>query len=114
MKLSLDVIGYGGYFTKDNDQLSLEDSVRRAAEFGYDAACIFAHRPLGFPLDLNADRRKRLKDLYAELDLEMGGIVCCNNFVEGIMSWSSHKRKKYCIRSPASTWRPILEAPWLG
>jgi sugar phosphate isomerase/epimerase len=83
MKLSLDVIGYGGYFTRAGEQLSLEDSVRRAAKFGYDAACIYAHRPLGFPLDLNADRRKKLRDLYAELDLEVGGIVCCTNFVEG-------------------------------
>lgn len=82
MKLSLDVIGYGGYFTKDNDQLPLEDAVRRAAAFGYDAACIYAHRPIGFPLDFDADRRKRVRDLYQELGLEVGGIVCCNNFVE--------------------------------
>jgi sugar phosphate isomerase/epimerase len=82
MKLSLDVIGYGGYFTRDFEQLSLEDAVRRAAEFGYDAACIFAHRPIGFPLDFDADRRARLRDLYQELDLEVGGIVCCNNYVE--------------------------------
>ncbi len=83
MKLSLDVIGYGGYFTKDREKLSLEDSVRRAAQFGYDAACVFAHRPLGFPGDLSADRRKKLVDLYAELGLEMGAVVCCNNFMDG-------------------------------
>mgnify|MGYP005858440963 FL=1 len=82
MKLSLDVIGYGGYFTRDYEKLPLEDAIRRAAKFGYDAACIYAHRPLGFPLDLNADRRKRLVDLYQELGLEVGGIVCCTNFVE--------------------------------
>jgi sugar phosphate isomerase/epimerase len=82
MKLSLDVIGYGGYFTRNFEKLSLEDSFRRAAIFGYDAACVFAHRPLGFPMDLNADRRRRLVDLYQELDLEVGAIVCCNNFVD--------------------------------
>jgi sugar phosphate isomerase/epimerase len=49
MRLSLDTIGYGGYFTKNHERLSLEDSVRRAAQYGYDGACIFAHRPLGFP-----------------------------------------------------------------
>lgn len=82
MKLSLDTIGYGGYFTKNFEKLSLENAVRRAAKYGYDAACIFAHRPLGFPIDFDAKRRKKLKDLYTELDLEMGAIVCCNNFVD--------------------------------
>lgn len=82
MKLSLDTIGYGGYFTKNFEKLSLESAVQRAAKYGYDAACIFAHRPLGFPIDFDEKRRKKLKDLYAELDLEMGAIVCCNNFVD--------------------------------
>lgn len=82
MKLSLDTIGYGGYFTKNFEKLSLEDAVRRASRYGYDAACIFAHRPLGFPIDFDVKRRKRLKDLYSELDLEIGAVVCCNNFVD--------------------------------
>lgn len=83
MKLSLDTIGYGGYFTRDYEKLSLEDAFRRAAKFGYDAACIYAHRPLGFPGDLDADRRKGLVDLAGELDIEIGGVVCCTNFQEG-------------------------------
>jgi sugar phosphate isomerase/epimerase len=97
MKLSLDVIGYGGYFTKDNDKLSLEDAIRRAAKFGYDAACIFAHRPLGFPMDLSADRRKKLVDIYKELDLEVGAIVCCNNFVDAnhVLVYNTEKEIMY-------------------
>jgi sugar phosphate isomerase/epimerase len=113
MKLSLDVIGYGGYFTRPGEQLSLEDSVRRAAKFGYDAACIYAHRPLGFPLDLNADRRKRLRDLYAELDLEVGGIVCCTNFVEGnhVLVYLREKEIMYtmaCIDLAADLGSPVV------
>ena len=69
MKFSLDTIGYAGYFT-DGESLSLEDSFRRAAKFGYDAACIYAHRPMGFPMDINADRRKQLVDL-AESEREL-------------------------------------------
>jgi sugar phosphate isomerase/epimerase len=103
MKLSLDTIGYGGYFTAPGEQLALEDAVRRAAQFGYDAACIYAHRPLGFPLDLDRDRRKRLKDLYDELDLEMGAIVCCTSFLEAnhVLLYPQEKEILYvreCIR----------------
>jgi sugar phosphate isomerase/epimerase len=82
MKFSLDTVGYGGYFT-DNQHLPLEDAMRRAANFGYDAVCIYAHRPIGFPLDLDQNRRKKLKDLAAELDLELGAVVCCTNFMKG-------------------------------
>ena len=97
MKLSLDVIGYGGYFTKDNDKLSLEDAIRRAAKFGYDAACIFAHRPLGFPMDLSADRRKKLVNLFQEIDLEVGAIVCCNNFLDAnhVLVYNTEKEIMY-------------------
>jgi sugar phosphate isomerase/epimerase len=103
MKLSLDTIGYGGYFTAPGEQLALEDAVRRAAQFGYDAACIYAHRPLGFPLDLGADRRKHLKDLYRQLDLEMGAIVCCTSFLEAnhVLLYPQEKEILYvreCIR----------------
>jgi sugar phosphate isomerase/epimerase len=81
MKFSLDTVGYGGYFTA-GENLPLEDAMRRASHFGYDAVCIYAHRPIGFPMDFDADRRKRIKDLAAELDLEFGAVVCCTNFLE--------------------------------
>lgn len=99
MKLSLDVIGYGGYFTKEYQQLSLEDALRRTAKYGYDAACIFAHRPIGFPLDFDEERRKKIKDLYQELDIEVGGIVCCNNFVDGnhVLVFPREKEVLYTI-----------------
>jgi sugar phosphate isomerase/epimerase len=83
MKLSLDSIGYGGYFTAPGESLPLEEAFKKAAKFGYDAGCIYAHRPLGFPLDLDQDRRKRLVDLALELDLELGAVVCCTNYMEG-------------------------------
>jgi len=83
VKLSLDSIGYGGYFTAPGESASLEEVIKRASAFGYDAVCIYAHRPIGFPLDLDAYRRQRLKELARQLDLEFGAVVCCNNFVEG-------------------------------
>jgi sugar phosphate isomerase/epimerase len=103
MKLSLDTIGYGGYFTAPGEQLPLEDAIRKAAQFGYDAACIYAHRPLGFPLDLDPTRRKRLKALYGELDMEIGAIVCCTSFLEAnhVLLYPQEKEILYvreCIR----------------
>ena len=83
MKLSLDSIGYGGYFTRPGESATLEEAMRRAATFGYDAVCVYAHRPMGFPLDINSDRRKALLDLARQLDLEFGAVVCCTNFQEG-------------------------------
>jgi len=102
MKLSLDTIGYGGYFTEKFKKLSLEDSVRKAAEYGYDAACIFAHRPLGFPMDFDKDRRAELVELYRKLGLEIGAIVCCNNFVDSdhVLVFNTEKEimfTKQCI-----------------
>jgi sugar phosphate isomerase/epimerase len=82
MKFSLDSVGYGGYFT-DGENISLEESMKRASKFGYDAVCIYAHRPIGFPMDFSQDRRKKLKDLAKELDLEFGAVVCCTNFMKG-------------------------------
>jgi sugar phosphate isomerase/epimerase len=83
VKLSLDSIGYGGYFTAPGETASLEEAMLRAAAFGYDAVCVYAHRPIGFPMDIDGARRKRLRDLAAELDLEFGAVVCCTNFLEG-------------------------------
>jgi sugar phosphate isomerase/epimerase len=97
MKLSLDTIGYGGYFTQNFEKLSLEDALRKTAKYGYDAACVFAHRPVGFPMDFDANRRKALVDLYAELDLEVGAVVCCNNFMDAnhVLVFNTEKEIMY-------------------
>jgi sugar phosphate isomerase/epimerase len=113
MKLSLDVIGYGGYFTQPGESLELEEAVKRAAKFGYDAACIYAHRPLGFPMDLDTNRRKGLVDLYGELDLEMGAIVCCTNFMKGdhVLLYPQEKEILYvkeCIQMAVDLGSPIV------
>lgn len=113
MKLSLDVIGYGGYFTAPGEKLPLEEAIRRAAGFGYDAVCIYAHRPLGFPMDLNSERRKKIVDLYKELDLEMGAVVCCTNFMQGnhVLLYPQEKEIMYvkeCIKMAKEMGSPIV------
>jgi sugar phosphate isomerase/epimerase len=82
MKLSLDCVGYGGYFT-DGEHASAEEALERAARFGYDAMCIYAHRPIGFPMDFDDNRRQALKEKARQLDMELGAVVCCTNFMEG-------------------------------
>ena len=62
MKLSLDSIAYCGYFY-DGPPLTLEDTIRRAALFGYGAVEVFPHRPMAFPMDVSAERRLSLVDL---------------------------------------------------
>jgi len=113
MKLSLDVIGYGGYFTAPGEKIVLEEAVKRAAKFGYDAACIYAHRPLGFPLDLNSERRKKIVDLFREVDLEMGAVVCCTNFMQGnhVLLYPQEKEILYvkeCIKMAKDLGSPIV------
>ena len=113
MKLSLDVIGYGGYFTAPGEKLALEEAIKKAAKFGYDAACIYAHRPLGFPMDLDSERRKKLVDLYKELDLEMGAVVCCTNFMKGnhVLLYPQEKEILYvkeCIEMAVELGSPIV------
>jgi sugar phosphate isomerase/epimerase len=113
MKLSMDVIGYGGYFTAPGEKLSLEEAIKRAARFGYDAACIYAHRPLGFPMDLTSERRKKIVNLYKELDLEMGAVVCCTNFMQGnhVLLYPQEKEILYvkeCIKMASELGSPIV------
>ena len=108
VKLSMDSIGYGGYFTAPGEQASLEDAMRRAARFGYDAVCIYAHRPIGFPMDIDGDRRRLLRDLAVELELEFGAIVCCTNFQEGthVLLYPSEKEIFY-VRSAIDLARDV-------
>jgi sugar phosphate isomerase/epimerase len=97
MKLSMDVVGYGGYFTEGRQALSLEDALERAARFGFDAACIYAHRPIGFPPDFDQGRRKRIRDQAGRLGLELGAVVCCTNFMEAnhVLLYSQEKEILY-------------------
>lgn len=80
MKLSLDSVAYCAYFY-DGPPLPLEDVLRRAAKFGYDAVDVFPHRPMAFPMDVGQDRRRKLLDLAGSLGLEFAAIEACTNFM---------------------------------
>ena len=93
----MDIVGYGGYFTLNHENIPLEEAFKKAAQFGFDAACIYAHRPIGFPPDFPPERRKRVKDLASHLDLELGAVVCCTNFMEAnhVLLYSQEKEIMY-------------------
>lgn len=80
MKLSLDSVSYCGYFTAAQT-IPLEEVIRKAAEYRYDAIDVFAHRPMAFPMDVDRDRRKALVDLANSQDIEFAAIEACTSFM---------------------------------
>jgi protein FrlC len=80
MKLSLDSVSYAGYFTA-GEKVPLEEVIKKAATFGFDAIDIFPHRPMAFPMDINKDRRKRLVELAQSLNVDLAAVEACTNFM---------------------------------
>ena len=64
-------------------------------------------------MDLSSERRKKLVDLYKELDLEMGAVVCCTNFMKGnhVLLYPQEKEILYvkeCIEMARELGSPIV------
>jgi sugar phosphate isomerase/epimerase len=93
MKLSLDSVGYAGFFT-GGESLPIKQVARRAAAFGYDAVDLLPHRPMAFPKDLSQDRRKRVLDLASSLDIELGAIEAVTNFMRSKHVLTQHQDKE--------------------
>ncbi len=79
VKVCLDTVGYAGYFY-DGEPLTLEECVTRAAKFGFDGVGVWAHRPIGFPMDIDKDRRKQLVELAADLGVKFAAIEAITDF----------------------------------
>ncbi len=79
MKASLHTVSYAGLWP-GQVALSLEDSIRRAAELGYSGVMIMAKRPHLSVLDADADTLARLADLMGELGLGVGPMAAYTNF----------------------------------
>ena len=79
LKVSLDTVGYAAYFY-EGEPLTLEEAMHRAARFGFDAVDIWPHRPIAFPMDVSKDRRKKLVELAAELNLKFAAIEAITDF----------------------------------
>lgn len=80
MKLALYTVSYAGLWYK-GDPLSTEEFIDRAAEYGFDGIEIDGKRPHGFPLDLDAERRKEIRNMAEAKGLEICAVAGNNNFV---------------------------------
>ncbi len=69
MKTCLHTVSYAG--TWGQAHLSLDESIHKAAELGFDGIMLMAKRPHGSLLDLNPERRKQING-----HLQQAGVVC--------------------------------------
>ncbi|HEX4373994.1 MAG TPA: sugar phosphate isomerase/epimerase family protein [Puia sp.] len=79
MKFALLTVTYGGLFYK-GQALSLEQQIRKAKDFGFDALAIETKRPVASPLDLNKADRNRIKKLAADEGIVLCAVESMSNF----------------------------------
>ncbi len=79
MKFALLTVTYGGLFYK-GQALSLEQQLRRAKEFGFDALAIETKRPVASPLDLTKADRSHIKRMAADEGIALCAIESMSNF----------------------------------
>jgi sugar phosphate isomerase/epimerase len=79
MKLALLTVTYGGLFYK-GQALTLEQQIRKAKDFGFDALAIETKRPVASPLDLSKADRARVKKLAADEGIVLCAIESMSNF----------------------------------
>ncbi len=82
MKVSLHSVSYSGTVTPDQATLSVEEMMEKAAQLGFDGITLAAKRPHALPLDLHPEDRMRIRDLAAELGLEMVCVAGYNDFCD--------------------------------
>lgn len=79
MKASLHTVSYAGLWP-GQAALSLEDTIRRAADLGYAGVMIMAKRPHLSVLDADEMMLGRIADLIGELGLGVGPMAAYTNF----------------------------------
>lgn len=73
MKVALHTVSYAGLWGQP--ALSIEDTLRRAADLGYDGVLLMGKRPHASPLDLPAERCAALRALADGLGLTIVGLA---------------------------------------
>lgn len=79
MKFALLTVSYSGLFYKGK-VLDIEQQLRKAKAFGFDAMSIETKRPIASPLDLSKDDRKRIRETSKELDIALCAVESMSRF----------------------------------
>src|ERR1019366_3625777 len=79
MKRVLHSVSYGGFW-RGQARLTLEETVRKAADLGYAGIEIMAKRPHLSLLDYGPAQRERLRSLLTELHLDCACLAGYSNF----------------------------------
>lgn len=82
MKTALHTVSYAGVWP-GQATLPLERIVDKAADLGYDGVMLVAKRPHASPLDMDADRRARLRDQIRGRGLELAALAGYTDFGVG-------------------------------
>jgi sugar phosphate isomerase/epimerase len=117
MKISLYTITLsGGYY--GGPAVPLLDIFPRAKEWGYDGIEIEAKRPHGSPLDLDAAKRKHIKEVARNDGLEISCIAAYNDYSSPVEEHRQNEllMTKEQIRLAADLGAPIVRifAAWSG
>lgn len=83
MKVGLYSITYLGVWY-EGEALTLEETVARAKEYGYDGVEIDGKRPHGNPLDMPTDRCKTIRRLADDEGVEIYAVAANNDFASPI------------------------------
>jgi len=84
MRSALFTVSFAGFWGQD--RLSLEDSIRAAARWGFEGVVIMGKRPHLSPLDVSLDDCDRLADLMRSQGVELAAVAAYTNFTGGMAS----------------------------
>lgn len=82
MKLSLFTVSFAGFWGQARS--SLEESIRRVADLGFDGVEIVGKRPHLSPLDVSVEDCARLGDLARTCGIEVSAIAAYTDFTGGM------------------------------
>lgn len=117
MKLALFTVTYCGLWYKGS-ALSLKEQIYKAKELGFDALTIETKRPVAFPLDLNEEQRKEVRELADSLGIELAAVETMSNFASPIIENRENNllMVRECIKLARDLNVPIVKvfAAWKG
>lgn len=82
MRTALHTVSYAGFWGQHT--LSLEDTIRKTADLGYDGVFPMAKRPHASLLDMPPERCEAVRELCSSLGIEVIGLAAYTDFMGGL------------------------------